>query len=118
MTKTGAGTLITAGGTTGANPAIGLGYVINQGAIQLNNANGLGGNNNASVPQGAITINGGTELRINVGGARNSASVTLNNGGSIRRLLSAATSDFEFLDYTTDTLSNPVIFGSTFTVNG
>ncbi|HEY1685156.1 MAG TPA: dockerin type I domain-containing protein [Tepidisphaeraceae bacterium] len=112
VTKTGTGTLILSG-FTGTGAQNGLGFVIQNGAIQLNSINGLGGSSSASiatatsVSQGTITIDSGASLIANTSGNDYAGTITL-AGGSITRLANAAnTSDYTLTTYYTDASSSP-----------
>ena len=90
MTKTGAGTLTVSGTTT--NSSIGGSIVVNEGVVQMNGRDSLGGVNPASSAatstQLSIVLNPGTELRSNWGNGttpRRGGSITL-NGATFRRL--------------------------------
>jgi fibronectin-binding autotransporter adhesin len=112
VTKTGTGTLNFTGMTATGPSGNQLGYVIQNGAIEISNINGLGGNSaatiaNASSPsQGKLTIDPTASLLVNTNGNDYTGTVTM-AGGSIVRLQNVSNAgDYNLTTYYADSGGN------------
>ncbi len=111
ITKTGLGTITIAGSTGQTAVGANSGLTINQGAVEMDTVNSLGGSNgtvntttNSPNPQMAITINSGGELITKFNGSRQSKNINL--AGGIITLSSGTTGapagDTEFAGFQTN----------------